>query len=497
MSNLTRKDFLRLSSWAVVASLLPIGNLKAFTSITSKDGLSVEDFTEAKELAKQARLFFYQKNFVKAEELYLQSIVLAPRYIQFYDGLDNVYGAKSDFLSSVELYKKGLLINPNVLSFYDRASRSLMRLELGNSKKANQYKGKINSISLLNDAQLLLEHAIALGTSKKYLLVSLDKVKKKIQLSSINDPEQIKLLCKEDKKSNREKYKDTFNLKSDIEITQLLNKVETKKRVQLYHIKDIEHQKVQIAKQKKRYSRILFSKTTLDSPNRTELAQKIFDFDHSDSNSMRLLKKEYERNNRYFDVIAVRQNFADKTQKFSSYLGLMDAYHRAFLKNQIALVDLQKAIAVGTDLYDNWSLLEKDKVDVSNKMSILYLLSGQYDQAKLILESVINEVSTNNPAVVNKLIFSYSKVFFEQSNYEQAKLVLLAGINESELADDTFINIKTIAKNKKTESINDKLILYYLLYSVYKTLNQHDQANAILEKITNNNPNDQFVLTRS
>ncbi|EKT3973680.1 hypothetical protein ACSN7D_000759 [Flavobacterium psychrophilum] len=59
MSNLTRKDFIRLSSWAFVATLLPTGEINAMTSVFSPNYIpSTGDFKKAQELAKEAKVFF-------------------------------------------------------------------------------------------------------------------------------------------------------------------------------------------------------------------------------------------------------------------------------------------------------------------------------------------------------------------------------------------------------------------------------------------------------
>lgn len=497
MSNLTRKDFLRLSSWAVVATLLPIGKLNAISSISSADYLPTkEDFKKAQELAKQAKVFFYQKNYQQAEALYLECIKLAPRAIQFYDGLDNVYGAKSELLSSVELYKNGLLKNPTVLAFYDRSARSLTRLELGNQKQANPYKGKIRSTSLLKDAEKLLNKAIAVGGSKKYLVASLNKVKKKTELYAVRDTKTKVTLKKETKKTNKIQFKKSFKLKTQDQIIALLNKVDTKKRVTLYNAKEIEHQKRQIIKQKKRYTRLLVSKTNPESSKRTELIEQIFNLDPSDTLSIKVLKKEYYKNNRYADFITSKERFADKKKTVFSYLGVMDAIEQAYIKNQVSINELQKAATIGNDLFNNWSLLENARVDVANKLSKIYLLQNRYAEARLILEQTIQTTTTSTPSVVNKLIFSYANVFFAEQNYQQATSVVLAAINETELEDQTFKNINSLAKNKSRESFKDQLMLYYLLHKTYKASNLNDQADEILEKIRYNNPQDKFVLTR-
>lgn len=497
MSNLTRKDFLRLSSWGVVATLLTAQKINALSSILIDDKNSTSnDFAKAQELAKEARVLFYQKNFKKAEELYLQCIKLAPNSIRFYDNLDNVYGAKSDLLSSVELFKNGLLLNQKNTAFYDRAARSLMRLELGNRKQANLYKNKIKASSLLEDAKTLLINAIALDASKKYLAVSFTKIQKKIARNDNKDAKSLLVLNKEEKKNNRILYKNSFKAKTQEEITKLLDKVDSKKRVKLYHVKEIEHQKKQISKQKIKYNQILLSKLDKNDPKRGALKELIFNLDTANPTALHQLKKEYYKQNRYADFIAIRQEFAAKKQTFYSNLGLMDAIEKAYLERQVAADVLEKAAAIGKDLYENWLLLDNKKVDVVNKLSKIYILQQQFDDAKKIIEDTINTCSSNSPTIVNKLLYSYAAVFFEAQEFEKARQIVQIAIEKEEIGGDFYKNILKLSKNKEAETFKDKLSLYYLLYKIYNSSNQPKEAIIILEKLQQNNPNDKFVLTR-
>jgi serine/threonine protein kinase len=499
MDNLTRKDFLRMSSWGIVATLLPIDKVNALSAILTKSDISTnDDYRKAQELAKQAKLFFYKKEFKKAEELYLQCIILAPKSIRFYDNLDNVYGAKSDVQSSVVLYKNGLLNNPDKCAFYDRLSRALMRLELGDYKKAKSYKSKTNSNSLLEDAKSLIQKALLINPNLKYLSISLLKIEDKIELNKITEKKTSLLLSKGRKKSNRQKFKNIFKEKSNDEIVKLLDKVVTKKRVTLYHIKEIEHQKHQVVKQVIRYNRVLLSKLGSESPERLEIIEKIFKLNPKDDFNLFQLKKEFYKNKRYADFIAIREEFAEKKETFYSKLGMMDAIEKAYLEKQINIDYLDKAIKIGTEVYDDWSLLENKRVDLANKLSKIYLLKQNFNEAKIIIEDTIKLTTTNDQLVVNKLLYSYANIFYTEQNFEKSKIILQIALSESDgmVLDDTFNNIKVISKNKKTESFKDKLSLYYLLYKVHKALNNVDQANLILDKLQFNNPKDQFVLTR-
>jgi tetratricopeptide (TPR) repeat protein len=493
MSNLTRKDFIRLSSWAFVATLLPTGEINAMTSVFSPDYIpSTGDFKKAQELAKEAKVFFYKKNFAKAEELYLQCIKLAPSSIRFYDNLDNVYGVKNNHLASVELFKNGLLKNPKIIAFYDRAAHSLMRLELGNKKSASKFKGKMNSQSLLKDAELLYHKAIAIDGTKKYLTVGLEKVKSKMNPTlSINSK-----TVKTKKVEARKQLKKEIGLKSDIEIEALINKVDTKKRTQLFAKEEIVQQQLNLTKQKKEYIKVLLSKNKGDAQKSIGLSEKLFELDYLDPISIKQLKSVYYANNKYFDFISKKQKFAEKKQTIYSYLGVIDAIEMACEKKQAVPDSLSNAIAVGNMVLGNFNLLETTEVDVVDKIAKLHTLQFNFSEAKKITEYTIGNLTTSSPAVINKIVYRYAHIYYAEDRLEEAKNILRIALGQSENENNAFSKIKEIALNKTKETFKHKLILYYLLFEVYHKLNDNDNAVIVLNKITEINPKDQFLIKR-
>ncbi|WP_134384214.1 tetratricopeptide repeat protein [Flavobacterium psychrophilum] len=493
MSNLTRKDFIRLSSWAFVATLLPTGEINAMTSVFSPNYIpSTGDFKKAQELAKEAKVFFYKKNFAKAEELYLQCIKLAPSSIRFYDNLDNVYGVKNNHLASVELFKNGLLKNPKIIAFYDRAAHSLMRLELGSKRSAITFKGKVNSQSLLKDAEILYHKAIAIDGSKKYLVLGLEKIQSKMNPTVATDSKTVKVKKGEAKKQ----LKKTIELKSDNEIETLINKVDTKKRTPLFAKEEIAQQQQHLAKQKKQYIKILLSKNKANASKSIELSEELFDLDHSDPISIKQLKSVYYTNNKYFDFISKKQKFAEKKQTIYSYLGVIDAIEVACEKKQAVPDSLTNAIAVGNMVLDNYNLLETTEVDVVDKIAKLHTLQFNFSEAKKITEYTIGNLTTSSPAVINKILYRYAHIYYTEDRLEEAKSILRIALGQSEEENNEFLKIKEIAANKVEETFKHKLILYYLLFKVYHKLNDNDNASAVLSKISEANPQDQFLIKR-
>lgn len=179
MNTFTRKDFIKLGSLGILGLVLPTQEISAINRLfIPKNNPTLDDFKKAQELAKQAKVFFYKKEFVKAEELYLQSVSLAPSYIQFYDALDNVYGVNHNHTASIELFRKGLSLNPTKAQFYDRAARALFRLQTANPKLALQYSKSNKKANLLEEADALYKKAIGIVGAKKYLLEGVERINK-------------------------------------------------------------------------------------------------------------------------------------------------------------------------------------------------------------------------------------------------------------------------------------------------------------------------------
>ena len=495
MSDLTRKDFLRLSSWGMVAAILPIYKVNALASIFESPPNLLLNFDEAKRIAVLAKEAFYRKDFRRAEELYLQSIRLAPAAICFYDGLENVYGATGDILASVQLFNNGIILNPRIISFYDRAARSLMRLELGRKFLARQYRDSIRSESLLQDAKTLYETAISIDR-KLYLTQGLAKVQHKIDTNAVNidytrDAENIAL-----RRLNRSRYKEHFANQSDNKILQYLERIDLKRRTLLYTQKEIDQRAKHIILQKKKYLRILLSRR-LDAPLEMEYTLLLFNLDHGDSNSLRQARKVFYSRQMYGDFIALRSKNAVASNTVYAFLGVMDAIQIAYLARQVDLNKINEAVRIGEDLIRNWAMLDTPYIDVVDKLAKMYFFAGDFSSASQLLENAFNQITLSSPSANNKIILTYANLYIKQGRNEQAMNILLTGLNELDGVQSQFPQIEVLAQQKVGEIMVDKLPLYYLLYEVYKSLGRLTEAADLLFRLEVNNPEDNFVLIRN
>ncbi|HEX8562836.1 MAG TPA: hypothetical protein VF676_07650 [Flavobacterium sp.] len=506
MNNFTRKDFIKLTSWGIAATLLPVQQIQALSSIlTPKNGNTPEeDFQTAFGLARTAKQHFYNKSYAQAESLYLQCINLAPRAIRFYDGLDNVYCAQRLPLQSVQLFQNGLAQNPNIIAFYDRAARSLMRLEVGSAAIAAAYKIEINSSSLLNDAVSLYQSAIAIDNTKNYLNIGLAKVNAKIAIAPLAPGYKTNRVFKNLKNLNRNTYNAAINSKTDAQLRALIERVDSKPRRELIVLKEITERNINMVLQKKKYYDILQRRETQTATQKFEDAEKLFEIDYKDPNSLRKVKIIYYANNMFFPFIEIRRNFAEASQTFHGYLGLMDTMELAYTKGQAGTEVLAEAIAIGYSLKNNWALSFDDLVNVVIKIAKILLLQSNVGQAKELLEPVMASVKTPSFSVNNKLILFYSRIYLQELNYPMAKNILLIGVKEIDEAAKARLIIETpildlvnqLSHNKIKDTIKNNISLYYQLFFVYMAMGDTVSASAILSRLLENNPYDSFALNR-
>lgn len=496
MSNVSRKDFLRLSSWGVIASLIPFQNLHSITSLDSNPTIGNEDFKKAQELAKQAKILFYKKQYAQAENLYMQCINLAPAAIRFYDNLDNVFGAQSKIFESAILYKSGLEKNQKNVAFYDRAARSLMRVELSSTMIASKYKTTIKSDSLLQDAKVLLEKAIKLDASKKYLSIGLNKINHKINTNALSIDFKKDKANKATHKANKANVKSELNSTSDDKLLKRISDIDTKKRTELFHKKEITQREYHKKKEKKKIYRLLLSRNLSDTSKELYYSKIIFDLDHSDSLSINKLKSSYYKNNKFSEFIDEKRKFALAKNTVYSYIGLMHAIFIAHKKRVASPENIDDAIKIGENLLIDWSLTETTLVDVVDKLSRFYILKNEFEKAKTIVENTIKTLAITTPFIVNKTIFCYANIYFNENKFEESKNVVLTGLKEINESEVLFSDINLMVKNKINEKEQDKKALRQFLYTIYLKLNEVSSAKNILLKLEQQDPTNKFVLKR-
>jgi predicted Zn-dependent protease len=164
-----RRDFLK-KTFAGIGSFLIASKLQAINSATDlfseQENLPLAA-PNLMPLYRQAKEYFYQKNYSDAIALFLQLIENNPNTIFLYDGLAKVYNAQQNLAGAAQLFKNGVNANPNNAHFLGRYSMSIKNLCVGNPMQAQQFSSQNNISNLYETAAQKLLDAIALNPQQK------------------------------------------------------------------------------------------------------------------------------------------------------------------------------------------------------------------------------------------------------------------------------------------------------------------------------------------
>lgn len=261
--------------------------------------------------------------------------------------------------------------------------------------------------------------------------------------------------------------------------------------------KDLQQRNFLIQKRKKKYLATLLEKNKLDNAKSQVYAQRLFDVDATDSLSIFRLKKAYYKNHKYFDFISQKQRFADAKPSVYSYIGVVEAIQKAHQKNQATSDSLNSAVNILQMIMQNYNLTESTTVDVVDKLAIIYTMQNNLNDAFYFVETVLNNIKTSNPSVVNKLIYRYADLKLKAGENYFAKEIALIGLNEIESnPDSNFQSVSNLSKNKTKEKFKHKKPLLQLLYKAHVALGESHEAKMILERLKKDNKNDAFVNKR-
>ena len=494
MSTVSRKEFIRLSSLAFISCLLPVNEIKSFVALAQSPA---NDFDTAVAKAAEAKVLFFQKKYEAAEAFYRECISLAPGYVQFYDNLDNVLGARGEFIASVYLYKAGLERNPSKIAFYDRLARALMRLELGYRVTAEQYKMEVSSSSLLEDALALYNQALSLAPGTVYLEVGKAKVQYKI---TIKAPE-INFRTSQAQRQARKERSRSFKLMrrswSAEYLEELLGRIGAKPRNPLYFKHQVDLREKHILKEKKDLLRLIIKRHQANNDQKAALqcVDRLLMLDNQDSLSMNLAKKILYINNKYDDYVAYKREALKNKQHIYGYLGLMDAIEVANSKGSGA--DLDEAISIGENMLLNRTLPPASVIDIVDKLARIFLAKGTLDKPRLYIERTIMTVDIPSGMYTNKIMYIYAKALIADGSYEECrKMLSLAIYGIKEVNNDIFLRVESLYKNSGNTNLASRLTLYYLLYDTFILLGIPNKAYDVLLEVQAINPMDKFVLKR-
>ena len=490
-----RRNFVRVTSWGLVAALLPIQQIKALGFITKISAYDPNDYDHAIVLAKQAKIHFYKKEYTAAEDTLFKSIELAPSSIRFYDNLKAVYGAQGKYLDIIELFKNGLSINQSVISFYDRAARSLLQLEIGNQKLATLYKNSNESNFLLADAERLYEQAIEIDGSKEYLKIGLKKVQKKIWEKSENIDYRSDKNYKQVRKYRAQEHKNRYKNYSIEDLENQLNELSVKKRVTLYDEKEIANYTVTSNKEKLKIYTLLIEK--LKSEERIEealfYAKEMYQLNPRDSESIKKVVSLYQRSKDYRGLIHFRRQQVKNYSNLYSQLGLVKALEKGYEKG--LPISLNECSEICDNLLLNWTVKGNLKISIMDMKAKSYLKNNKPKEAIVTYTTIIENEEIKAPFLAQQVINGYAISLFQNNEVIEAENILRTIIYKED--DENYS--KSIQRHLKTVSrLNNKELISsrYNLHKVYKKQGNNKKQKEILQEILSVEPKNKFAKKR-
>lgn len=490
-SNLSRKRFLRLSALGALAVFVPCYELTALTKLSSKV-VKINDIQTAKELAVEAKIAFYKKDYLKAKERYIQCIELVPTQIQYYDCLQNIYSVLKAPIKSIELYKIGLEANLDKPVFYDRLARALVSVEIGNKAIRSKTLGLMNSSTLLDTAKELYEHALTLE-EKSYIQIGLDQVNylKTIKANTLyaHDNESLKLKKINTRNLSKSKY-------NALDITELLQKKEaldSKVRYKLFDSKDLEYRSNQLAKEKLKIYRHIQNRY-YDQGNLSQAivyAEQCYNLFPKSSHLAKVLSVLYTKTKAYNKYITLKKTWDNNENSYWSKLGLINALDWVYEQTKQPSY-LNQATNLVNKLYAE--TLNTNNLDLQFKVALktakLLRKKEDYKASLTIYKRFLDDKETISDRKL-KASLGYIKTLLLQGEVVKAKRLLklaLHQINDFSNSEEAIL-YKATLKVKATA----KQSFEYELYRVYEYEGDQSNKQKTLARILLTNKKDSFA----
>ncbi len=493
----SRRNFLKLTSLSLLAVAVPYPTfaIERFSFKPNK----LSNYSEAKELAKKAKKYFYKKEYLKAEGFYKKCIELVPANISFYDNLKAVYGAQGKYIDSIELFKTALTSNSQNLAFHDRTARCLMQLEIGNKKMATAYKNG-SSKSLLKEARNIYKNALEISPEKEYLSIGLMKVKRKLREQNQGIDYRLDKAYKIEKKKNLVKHKKRFHKHSIQELENQLIKLDSKNRTELFLAKDLRNREVTSLREKiiilnlleKKYRK---SGDLSSAINKTLLWHNIAP---KDSQAIKKLKRLYLKSKNYQGLIDFRRMQIQNLPNVWSHLGLIKAIEIGHRKG--VNVSLEEITDICDDLLSTkWRVIGALKISILDNKAKNLLRLNKKQKAKNIYEDILKKEDIKSTGLLNRVINGYAITLLRKNEIELSKAILKSVIykNNTITVDQlpSFISNKIQIANKAHKK--QLVPLYCSLYRVYKKQGLNEKQQEVLNEILAIDTENKFVKKRS
>lgn len=515
MKDYNRREFIK-SGLLVTTSFF----ISPFEKLSAA-GNSNRHENKVRQLQKQAKAFFYRKEYNRAEDIYRQLLALIPASILAYDGLAKTFYAQNNVLAAAECYRQGWLERPNHPLFCERLARAMQRLVTGNNKHAEEFCRQTGETELLEvaaglyiqcidrqngqvpayiqdgllDVQLTLEK---LNRHRNYtghpLLEFPPAIRDQIfQISS--QPTSDKW-----KESRRKKKKSEYVVTSETAIKKREDRSKNKYRRSLEFNSERENRELQQRKYGKQlYQAVMINAIESKSTARIEkYQQKIQLSDPSDTNAHGLLVRHYRHQKAYEKLTYYQKKRYIENPIFWNTISYAQA-----LRLQARKESKTALYTEAENLY--WQLLANvhpgshEYICVYGGLIECQSGKGEYEKLRQITLEALKPYNLS----YLPFILAYVRSWMDEGTYDltfAACLALLEGIESPILYNDPIYDHLKIYNKAfvKTARISKEYLfdVYYITATLYEKQGKPELLKDIFNKITEIDHNNSFVNSR-
>lgn len=531
MKDYNRREFIKSGILTSTAFFFisPFERLFA-TNANNNTNPATGNQADIRQLQLQAKNFFYQKEYLKAEQIYRRLIVIQPTYIAAYDGLAKTFYAQNKSLTAAEVYRQGWLEHRDNPLFCDRLARAMKRLVAGNKKQEKEFCFRTGQADLLEASAQLYIDAIEKTKAKPraYLAIGLLDVQR--TLGKLNMSRKFKGLTElsfstsvqneitKRTQSEREKWNTTrkrrtrkeFDVKSEAQAQNRELKSRKKNRRELHFDNEKQSRIREQAKGKKQlyYPLFIAAIKSQSTTNAEKYHRKIVSIDKNDKNANGELIRFYRKQRAYSKLVQFQAEQYAKTPDFWTTVSYAQAL-RLQSKKQAQPVLCNKAIELYNGLATKTELKGKEYTCVYG--GLLDCLIQQKKYAELRTTAI--EALAPYPLSYMPFVLVYIKSWTKEGKLdsaEQAYNMLLNGVESTSLSGDPvykylqkshklLVQPTGKANEVKGFGVNKEQLfdLYYAVADLYKRKNNSAAERDILSRIKQIDPDNGFVKKRA
>ena len=515
MKKYNRRNFLKHLALGTGALFLSPLVSKAESSVAASG--SNPDKLQSLRAAKEA---FYRRQYLRAEQLYQQIIAQYPDEIAAYDGLSATYKAQQKPLETALLYRSALQAHPSNPAFYDRSARSLIALELGNYKQAQQYRQATGESFLIASAALLYLQAIPQFPDKQYLYEGLldttralekeNRHLKRLQLPEQQFDEtirqQIDSLTAE-YQTNWQESREKVKHKPKGNIEESIEKMQTKKRRILYSRAERERREADLQNREKillyaGFTASLQAKDTSGSENYYHRI-KANNRGEAEIYSRFLIGRHYKKQKQYQKLAGFWEGEPTDTPYWQS------------LRRARALVLEGEKSGNNTSFDQAMQIYQsvQNEIDGENDAMALAALysgmarcgwkKGKWSDSREHLKKALNSLPPSG-GIATTLLVDYAESYTREKSGDRSERILrrLSGEKtDIQINDDPFVENYLQKRDREAERINrnrnrprnDYRHASYALVKLYEGKGNTGRRDEVLNYLEKHDTKDTFV----